>query len=415
MNLSEQIRKIPPYIKLGSLGVLFSFVLGICFPSIKDWLTATEQPPTALRINKPQDGQQVQTDAFSVHLFQYYLSKVPEGNLTIMPDTASQCLTALKSKASPETTALFTPLQICERKTQSSAEITEAACLFTNAKDTIPQSAENSIVYPAPFSEDIVSALQTVNNTIYGVSNRSVSHMFSSTTAPHTTCILAATVIDFKPDWYYPIRAEQTKPNQFRNADGSRSEVPFMQANGRFRIADDPQGRWKAVAMFMRNTPQGDAAGHDSCALILIQPQTNGTPGARPLAAALTTTDYNSIRTALATAEEKPATINLPRIYNMETRLDMRLIPVLQDLGLGAITEPNAAPFPGLSATAPFPLSGFIQHSRVSFVESPASAVAPTEVTTVDSPIDFDRPFIWMLCPLTAPEPPYLMGVIEFM
>ena len=29
--------------------------------------------------------------------------------------------------------------------------------------------------------------------------------------------------------------------------------------------------------------------------------------------------------------------------------------------------------------------------------------------------LEFKRPFIWMLCPLTTPEPPYLMGVVEYM
>jgi hypothetical protein len=49
------------------------------------------------------------------------------------------------------------------------------------------------------------------------------------------------------------------------------------------------------------------------------------------------------------------------------------------------------------------------------FEESPDYAVAPADVGTCDTTINFDRPFIWMLCPLTTSEPPYLMGVIEKM
>lgn len=414
MKMIEKIRRIPPHFKLGALAVMFSFVLGICFPYIKEWMLAKEAPPTPLRITPPAAGQQVQTDAFSVQLFQYYLQNTGD-NLTITPDATTQCLSALKLKATPEAAALFTPLQLCGKPAQSSAALINEACLFTNAADTLPQNEENSIVYQAPFSADYTKALQLVNGVIYRLSGGSISNMCCSASAPPTTRILATTLVNFKADWYYPIYTAHTKQQIFRNADGVKKEVPFMQAKGNFRIATDPKGEWKAVALFMRNTPQGDAAGHDSCALILIQPTATAAISARPLATRLNVADYNNIRTALATASETSATIGLPRICELRTLLDVRSIPVLQDLGLGAITESQAAPFPGLSATTPFPLTGFIQYNVVTFEESPDHAVAPADVGPCDTTINFDRPFIWMLCPLTTAEPPYLMGVIEKM
>lgn len=414
MKIIEKIRQIPPHFKLGTLAVLCSFVLGICYPYIKGWFLGEEAKPTPLRITALPPGQQAQTDAFSVRLFQFYLQETRD-NLTIAPDATTQCLYALQMKATPEAAALFAPLQLCSKPAQSSANIINKACLFTNKEGSIPQNDENSIVYTAPFSADIIKAIQMVNAVVFRLSDGNIRNMYDSYSAPATTRILATAIVNFKADWHYPIYAEHTKNKTFLNADGAKKEVPFIRAKGNFRIAADPKGEWTAVAMFMRNTPQGDTTGHDSCALILIQPAAPEPISARPLAARLNVADYNNIRTALATAAETPATISMPRICELRTQLDMRVIRVLQDLGLGAITESQSAPFPGLSASTPFPLTGFVQHNIVTFGESPDNAVAPTAVGTEAVTINFDRPFIWMLCPLTTPEPPYLMGVIEKM
>ena len=414
MKIIEKIRQIPPHFKLGALAVVFSFVLGICYPYLKGWFLGKEAVPTPVRITELPAGQQVQTDAFSVRLFQYYLQKTGD-NLTIAPDATAQCLYALQMKATPQAAALFAPLQLSGKAAQSSAEIINNACLFTNKDDTIPQNDENSIVYTAPFSADATKAMQMVNGVIFRLSGGSISNMYNIITAPATTRILASAIVNFKADWHYPIYTAHTHNKTFLNADGGKKEVPFMQAKGNFRIATAPTGEWTAVAMFMRNTPQGDAAGHDSCALILIQPTVSTPLSARPLAARLNVADYNNIRTALATATDTPATISMPRICELRTQLDMQTIPLLQDFGLGAITDSQTASFPGLSSTTPFPLTGFAQHSIVTLSESTDDAIPPAEVSEGATSINFDRPFIWMLCPLTSPEPPYLMGVIEKM
>ncbi|MBR5213406.1 MAG: hypothetical protein IKV92_04000 [Akkermansia sp.] len=412
---TEQEEKKPgkmPVIRLGLFAVALSFFLGMYYQDIIDWLAAGEKPPTALRIGAVKDGQQVQTDCFSVRLFQYYLKKEPVGNLTVVPHAVTACLTELKKHTTPELAEAFTPLQLSEKQARSAAAIFEGSFLFSNAADTLDTAATGR-VHPTEFSGDLALAHQSINGLVNYYTGGAIERMFSGSSAPRSTRLLAAAVHGFTADWYYPIYARHTEQDFFRNADATRSKVPFLKAEGNFRVVQDPQGKWKAAAMFMRNTPQGDHAGHDSCARILILPLEELPLSARPLATELTTEDFNAIRTALAKAEETAATIKLPRLSGREYRLDM--FPSLQAMGLGGLIQRDAAPFPKLSKTTPFPLDGFYQQCSATWEESPDTAVMPAPFNGSATTLEFKRPFIWMLCPLTTPEPPYLMGVVEYM
>ncbi len=415
MDTTEQESKAPgklPMIRLGLFAVALSFFLGMYYTDIIDWLTQGEKPPTAIRIGELKDDRQVQTDTFSIRLFQYCIKKEPVGNLTVVPHAVSRCLNELQKMCTPEQAELFTPLQICPTEAKCAAAVHEGAFLFPNKADTL-EGAENEVVSPTEFSGDLAEAHQHINGLVNYYTNGAINRMFSSSSAPRSTRLLAAAVLGFRADWYYPIYPGNTEPATFRNADATKSKVAFMEAEGNYRIVQDPQGKWKAVAMFMRNTPQGDAAGHDSCALILILPQEELPLSARPLATELTPEDFNTIRTALAKAEESPATIKLPRVSGAEYRSDM--FPALQAMGLAALVQPDAAPFPKLSKTTPFPLDGFYQQSAFTWEESAPTAVAPATFNGSGTTLEFNRPFIWMLCPLTTPAPPYLMGVVEYM
>ncbi len=415
MDTTEQEEKKPgklPMIRLGLFAVALSFFLGMFYTDIIDWWLAGEKPPTALRIGKLKDKEQVQTDTFSIRLFQYCLKKDPVGNLTIVPHAVSRCLNELQKNTTPELAELFTPLQISRTETTCAADIHEGAFLFTNKADTLGGVA-NGVITPTEFSGDLAATHQHINGLVNYYTNGAINRMFSSSSAPRSTRLLAAAVHGFRADWYYPIYYRHTEPAMFRNADATRSKVSFLKSDGNFRMAQDPQGKWKAVAMFMRNTPQGDAAGHESCALILILPQEELPLSARPLATELTTEDFNAIRTALAQAEESPATIKLPRITASEYRSDM--FPALQAMGLTALVQQDAAPFPKLSQSSPFPLDGFYQQSSFTWEESAPSRVMPAAFNGSSTTLEFNRPFIWMLCPLTSPAPPYLMGVVEYM
>lgn len=402
-----------PVIRLGILAVVVSFALGLFWPTILEWFNPGPQSSTAPRITMPKEGESIQTDEFSVRLFQYYLKRIPTGNLVVTPNNVTRCLNELKKLTAEENAALFAPLNLCDKATASSASVHEGALLFCNRADVKPEQRENEAVFTAAFSTDLAMAHQEINSAVTAYTNGAITHMFSGSSAPRGTRMLAAAVLAFQADWYYPFYHHFTEEKVFHNADATRPRVSFMKADGNFRTVADPQGKWQAVALFMRNTPQGDADGTDSCALILILPTDADILSVRPLAASLTAQDYNAIRTALAQAEEKPATILLPRIRELAGRLDM--FPALHAMGLGALTKADSAPFPTLSEATTFPLDGFYQQNIFSFRESADNIAVPTELDVSEKTLEFNRPFIWMLCPLTAPTPPYAMGVQEYM
>lgn len=402
-----------PVIRLGILAVVAAFALGLFWPTIVEWFNPGPQTATAPRITMPKEGVSIQTDEFSVRLFQYYLKRIPTGNLVVTPNNVTQCLNELKKLTTEENAVLFDPLHLCDKATQSSASIHEGSLLFCNRADVKPGQRENEAVFTAAFSTDLAMAHQEINSAVTAYTNGAITHMFSGASAPRGTRMLAAAVTAFQAAWYYPFFQHFTEEKVFHNADATRPRVSFMKADGNFRTVADPQGKWKAVALFMRNTPQGDADGTDSCALILILPTDADILSARPLATGLTAQDYSAIRTALAQAEEKPATILLPRIRELAGRLDM--FPALHAMGLGALTKADAAPFPALSDATPFPLDGFYQQNVFFFCESADNVAVPAALEPSEKTLEFNRPFIWMLCPLTSPTPPYAMGVQEYM
>ena len=402
-----------PIMRWGLLAVVAAFALGLFWPTIVEWFNPGPQTATAPRITMPKEGESIQTDEFSVRLFQYYLKRIPTGNLVVTPNNVTQCLNVLKNLTTEENAPLFEPLHLCDTATQSSANLHEGALIFCNRTDAKPEQRKNEAIFTAAFSTDLAMAHQEINSAVTAYTNGAISHMFSGSSAPRGTRMLAAAVLAFQADWYYPFYQHLTEEKVFHNADATRPRVHFMKSNGNFRTAVDPQGKWQAVALMMRNTPRGDAAGTDSCALILILPSRADTLSARPLATSLTPQDYSTIRTALAQAEEKPATILLPRIRELAGRLDM--FPALHAMGLGALTKADAAPFPTLSDTTPFPLDGFYQQNVFFFCESADNVAVPEELEPSEKTLEFNRPFIWMLCPLTAPSPPYAMGVQEYM
>lgn len=407
----EQKNSNPGTIKLGVLIVVVAFSLGLFYPTIIEWFNPTPKPPTELQITTPKEGENIPTDTFSVRLFHYYLNRVPTGNLIVTPDIITRSLNEIQRLADSQYTELFTPLQLHDKPTESSADIHSACFLFTNAKDTTKQVEENEIIYPVSFSDDLASAHQIMNAAVQARTNGAIEYMFSGSSAPKGTRVLAAAVLGFTADWYYPFYHHRTEDSVFRNADATRSKVPFMTAEGHFRVAQDPQGKWQAIALFLRNAAKTE--NKEACAFIIILPTEEWPLSARPLASSLTAEDYGKIRTALAKAEEKAAIIKLPRISESSYRIDM--FPALQAMGLRALADTHAAPFPALSSTTPFPLDGFYQQCSLRFRESAGNVGSPGTFPGSNTTLEINRPFVWMLCPLATPEPPYAMGVQEYL
>lgn len=400
-------------ILLGVIGVAFAFFMGLASPALLDWFTPTAKPPTAINISTPKEGEEIPTDEFSVRLFHYYLKKVTAGNITVTPAVVTDCLRNLQRQTDDAHTSLFSPLNLNTKSTDSSAEIQHTHMIFTNERDTLPQNREVEGILPVDFSDNLAEAHRIMNLLVQSYTNGMTTHMFSSSSAPRGTRVLATTVFSATTDWYYPFHSHHTEQAEFTNADSTKSEVKFMKSEGNFRMVTDPAGKWKAIALFLRNTPEMALSDKEACALIIIIPTEEEYMSARPLATSLTAQDYGKIRTALARAQETPATIKLPRMEEVNERLDM--FPALHAMGLGSLATADAAPFSKLSERRPFPLDGFYQQCALSFVESPVLSAPPADQTGSTTTLEINRPFIWMLCPLATPEPPYAMGVREYL
>lgn len=400
-------------ILLGVIGVTFAFFIGLASPNLMDWFTPSAKPPTAINISTPKEGEEIPTDEFSVRLFHYYLKKVSAGNMTVTPAAVTDCLRNLQRQTDAAHDSLFSPLNLNTESPDCSAEIQHTHMIFTNERDTLPQNREVEGILPIDFSENLAEAHSIMNLLAQSYTNGMITHMFSSASAPRGTRVLATTVLSATTDWYYPFHAHHTEQAEFTNADYTKSRVKFMKSEGNFRMVTDPEGKWKAVALFLRNAAEMALSGKDACALIIIIPTEEEYMSARPLATSLTAQDYGKIRTALARAQETPATIKLPRMEEVNERLD--IFPALHAMGLGSLAAADAAPFPKLSERKPFPLDGFYQQCALNFVESPVLAAPPADQAGSTTTLEINRPFIWMLCPLATPEPPYAMGVREYL
>lgn len=415
MKLTEKLQQIPLVVRKGVAIVVLAFVAGLLYPAMKEWFNPTIAPSTPPRVTLPAAGETLRTHAFTVELWQQLLRQVPEGNVVLTPNMLNQCLVQLQDLAAEEHAESFTRLQLTRPKTESTTAVHEGAFFFANEKDVLSHSAtlQESIVYGADFVGDLAMAHKLLNTAVKNATDGMVPLMFNSTSAPRGTRLLGCAVAGYTADWYYPIYAHRTEKATFRNADATQSKVEMMRAEGRFRMVQSTAGNWKAVAIPMRNNPACDDGKRDSCALILIQPIEELPLSAHPLAEQLTQADFDAIRSALATAPEQDATIKLPRFAYNNSRLDV--FPLLHAMGLGAITKRDGSPFPKISATQPFPLDGLYQQCTLVFKESPENATAPAPVGGSSNTLEFNRPFLWLLVPLTTANPPYAMGLVEYL
>lgn len=412
MNILQKIRALPAVVKNGIIIGMLAFVLGLAYPLISEWLVP--EPPTVPepRVTLPQQGESVQTDAFSVRLFHAAMKAHPEGNITLAPNALAVCLRQLQKLSSPDLTAGMQALNLPQQLQASSATVHEAACLFVDSSATLKPATEENITYPVPFTGRLADAHRDINGRLSTYSGGGVDAVANSVTAPRGTRFIATAALSLKADWYVPMPLHETEKDKFNNADGSKTDVQLMKAKGKFRIAHDPQGKWVATALFLRNGTSPAAEEQDACALILIYPQEDTCLSVRPLAQQLQKEDYDAIRTALAHATPIAAEVSLPR-FSMHGNTQS-MAHIMHKLGLAALFAPTAT-YPALTEDAPFPLDAFYLQCDLHFAECEAEPGSPLAPLGIQTKLKFTRPFIWMLTPLTSPHAPYAMGVLDNM
>lgn len=410
MKILQKLRELPPIIKNGIIITAVAFTIGIFSPYIRDVLMPQPLQQAGPRITLPAEGETVQTDAFSINLLHAAVQTTQEGNIVITPNAIAVCLEHLQQAADEQTAAPIRALRLPTQMQESSATIREAACLFADSSAELKPTRQNSIVFPVALTGNLAGAHRDINGRISTYTDGAVSHLANSVTIPRGYHFIATAVLSFHGSWQVPMPLHLTEKGKFDNADGSRTEVKMMKAEGDFRIATDPAGKWVATALFYRSSTEPALATKDDCALILIRPLTKQL-SARPLAEQLQVQDYNAIRQALALAPPTSATITLPRFSLHNHTQD--LSAMLCALGAARLYSHTEAAFPGIAEASHFPLDAFYQQCELSFSECDPYPGAPSPTHAPYTKLEFSGPFIWMLAPLTSSQAPYAMGVLE--
>jgi serine protease inhibitor len=187
----------------------------------------------------------------------------------------------------------------------------------------------------------------------------------------------------FKGKWAVPFDAAGTKGEPFTRADGSKHDVPMMNAALKLRYAATP--RWHAVAI-----PY--VGSRFEMLVITAQNPAKTQAVRRELSRRNFIQALDGVR-----MEERDVILKLPR-FKAEFGTD--LTPVMARLGLGAAFGPGAD-YRGIT---PAPLHGLtlIQRAMVDVNEQGTEAAAVTAVTATRSleavvPVTFaaDRPFVF--------------------
>lgn len=388
---------------------LSAFVLGLSYPYWKEWLGSSAeapcQPPSATFLPLPEEG--VPEDAFTCNLLHTALNARPEGNILLAPNSLAAILIQMRPMASDELAERLDALPLPETLQESAANVREAACLFADTSQPLDSRYAGTAVLPAPFSNNLPQALSTINTAIASFTAGAIRQVTDSELTPAWTGLASVNVLSFDTPWHYPVPAKESQTADFYNADGGIQRVRMMSCKGSFRIVSDPEGQWKAAALFFQ-PPRTNAPVKDTCCLIVVLPQ-NGQ--ARKLATAFTPSQIAALRTALAHAPETDGRIEIPCLSFQARTQDVT--PILRLLGIDPLfTDPT--PLPRLTQEKPLPFTRALQSCHIILSESEARpGITPSAPEHTPILLQLNRPFLWFLGSLTSPAPPYAAGLIE--
>lgn len=346
-------------------------------------------------------------DAFTVALLQAALQTQPSGNVLVAPDSTAALLGRLKELSGGGAREVLEALPLPEELTLTSAHIRELSLIFPDL--TLPlcpgRETEPDIV-PVPFHQAVADAFVAINKTVALYSENGLERTADGEIVSSDTSLLVFSGAAFQADWMQPVDRENTKPADFFNGNGGMPRVPMMSHRGTFRIACAENGEWEAVAFFLRNAvPEADSA-----CMVAILPKESS---ARAFADKLSPAILGEICRQLYDAEPEPCTVEIPRLIYPPLIHDEHAR--FSQLGLGSLFM-EESPLTELSKSSPLHIDRALQQCSVQLTESPGGMSRRGEPGSEAPPpvrLRFDRPFIWFIGNLTAPTPPYLMGIVE--
>lgn len=376
-------------LKLALFAILFGLAVGMLVPRVmkgewREWF-AEKEPVITL-----PEGD-LKTDAFSVRLLQTAL-QTPEYPCDIVcPAAMTETLHALNEMSKGATQEQIDALGLCAPGQES-----ETSAVMAGMDNILPRPKEALPMLLLPFRSNYPEAVSTFN-TLFGFPAAT-----SGNTSPETRLFMATRTelaCRFRQAFY----ETDGKNGDFDNTNGGMPSVRLMRRCGTFRVAEAEDGSWKAVALLLKGQFGGDK---NATAFVAILPQGK----VRDYALQLTPEQLSIIRRALAEAEPKECTVELPKL-NFALGVN-DAAPLLRALGVTAPFDIRTADFTPLT-TETIALNALAESRSSTMTEEESR---PADIPHPDSSpdrISLTRPFFWFVGDLTTDTPFVLMGVVE--
>lgn len=379
-------------VKLAMLAILFGLAVGMLAPHLmkgewREWMDAFNEKEPVITL---PEGE-LKTDAFSVKLLQTAL-QTPEYPMdTVCPAAMTETLHTLNAISQGVTQEQIAALGLCEHEYES-----ETSAVLACLDDVLPRAEKAQPMLQLPFRSNYPEAV-SIFNTLFGYPAAT-----SANTSPETRLFMAVRT-ELACLFRQPFYEKDAKNGDFDNADGGMPSVHLMRRCGMFRVAEAEDGSWKAVALLVKGNFGGDA---NASAFVAILPQGK----VRDYALQLTPEQLSTIRRALAEAEPKECTVELPKL-NLSVGVN-DAAPVLRALGISAPFDIRTADFAPLTKET-IALNAVAESAGCTMTEVenlPADRSSPDS-----SPESFSltRPFLWFVGDLTTEAPFVVMGIVE--
>lgn len=342
------------------------------------------------------------TDSFSIRLFQNALAEKQQGNILVAPHIVSDALCLLQDFAGGKTLEELQALQLLKTKT---IRATEPQCAILPAMDfNLPRTDVNQAAMPLPFSEDVPMALSLFNGALGNALGKTDIRLADSKTVTERTKLLVGCVTDMNKAWEQPFYSADTRTADFDNASGGMPHFRQLRGRGLYRTAKAEDNSWKAVAIPFRKEADKGAP------LVYIGILPAGS--ARDFAEKLSAEQLTAIRKALAEATPEDTLVEIPRQELQILPYDMR--DSLRRLRLKALFDSENADFSRLTPEK-IHLGAFLHAASISLVETPGNAKAREDINYAKEIISFARPYIWLITDLETDVAIEYIGLVEEM
>lgn len=362
------------------------------------YLSKQEVPQQA---SSTEEKQELQTDEFSIRLFQQALTE-KKGNILIAPRNIIDGLLALHEISGGKTLAELNTLNLPGEGCVRSSEPARAALLAMDYN--VARGAKAKAAMPLPISDNVPMALSLINGMMAPATGSTSTQMVDSLMLTSRTKLIAATATHLKKEWETPFNTADTRVADFDSASGGMPHFAQMRARGNFRTAQAADGSWKAVALPFK------AENNNSLPLVFIGILPAGS--ARDFGSHISAEQITEIRKALAAAQPEDTLVELPR-------LELRVMPydqrdTLRRMGLKALFDTKTADFSALTPDK-IHLGAFVHSLSVSLTENSGTSQANADLDYAGKCISFTRPYIWLITDLATSNPLDFMGLIEDM